>query len=974
MALKPVFVDTIDKKLVEPKNGDSITNSDRYKVHIKEAYESNADTNVFTDNEKDKLTGIESGATADQTDSEIKIALENNPDTNTLTDAEKSALSDVGAATDLASNANKLANQKQVKDITDALDASIQAGTLGFETKALMDADTTQTTGTVAQVMNDATASNNGYYRWDGALWIKRDDLYSTTFDPDDTTNAIVSGAVYDFYNAEITKNNLPYNVISWNNFVYNSNGVSSFNSGTFTFDDVNDKIVVDCNGVFSEGVQIGIDLTENVEYKLTVNLNVPVGGTVNIYNVWSNLVAQITTSGSHDIYLKGGGGSAFGNKIVLSCDSPSPAVFDILEYYILTENEISHISPKIDVDDINTKIGLNNEYIWRKQSLQGLSSFNGATIAYDKTNRRIETTVDSSARGLYLSENALNSGDKYLIGLNVDKNTTSGLQFRHSWSNGLVTLVDGWNWIEFTFTNSASFENKPVLSALDAGTFYLTDLFVYKLSEAPITTRAALDSTNIEVENIKNFIPTKEQDNNFTVNTSGISSFNGGSFVLDGVNDRLEVTAASGASGVYIKSTTNIVGNSYVVEIDVTEGTAGQLKLYSAWNRKVTDLVEGRNIVGFIYDGNDGFNQLPIIIGEQAGNFYINSILVYSYDKNNPFAGKNFFNQYFRYYSDKIEIGKGAKVDGTNGTSIGLNTYALGTGAVVIGDSARSNNERGVAIGWQTKTDANNAMGAQPNSGEATAVGEKAVSWGWRATAIGAKAHAGGQSSTAIGTGAFASRSHSVAVGRGSLSLEGGAGGWGDDTEHYFGSRMGHRFPTPPGGISVGGEADPSLIQVTLHGQDAKDWRPRNWNNTDTYEDGEFVVYSGDLYIAKTDVLANVQPDSDATKWGLIVSSYSDANRQSEYNVAGGDLAVASGRGTGSAIGGKLRIKTAPVSGTAGQNEKNPLVDAAYFDSENSVDTRFVLLDVTTGTYKRVTFGAADSGGLGKKVLVVDN
>lgn len=65
---------------------------------IKSQYESNSDTNAFTDAFETKLTGIEALATADQTDAEIKTAYENNADTNVFTDAEKSALALIEAS------------------------------------------------------------------------------------------------------------------------------------------------------------------------------------------------------------------------------------------------------------------------------------------------------------------------------------------------------------------------------------------------------------------------------------------------------------------------------------------------------------------------------------------------------------------------------------------------------------------------------------------------------------------------------------------------------------------------------------------------------------------------------------------------------------------------------------------------------------------------------------------------------------
>ena len=64
-------------------------------AQIKTKYESNADTNAFTDAEQTKLTGIETGATADQSDAEIKTAYENNANTNEFSDSEQTKLSGI---------------------------------------------------------------------------------------------------------------------------------------------------------------------------------------------------------------------------------------------------------------------------------------------------------------------------------------------------------------------------------------------------------------------------------------------------------------------------------------------------------------------------------------------------------------------------------------------------------------------------------------------------------------------------------------------------------------------------------------------------------------------------------------------------------------------------------------------------------------------------------------------------------------
>lgn len=63
---------------------------------IKTQYESNADTNAFTDADDTKLAGIEAGATADQTGAEIKAAYESEP--NAFTDTKNTKLAGIETA------------------------------------------------------------------------------------------------------------------------------------------------------------------------------------------------------------------------------------------------------------------------------------------------------------------------------------------------------------------------------------------------------------------------------------------------------------------------------------------------------------------------------------------------------------------------------------------------------------------------------------------------------------------------------------------------------------------------------------------------------------------------------------------------------------------------------------------------------------------------------------------------------------
>lgn len=76
-------------------DGNAITNLSE--TEVKTAYEANADTNAFTDAEKTKLSGIEAGATADQTGTEIKALYEAEADVNRFTNADHAKLDGIEA-------------------------------------------------------------------------------------------------------------------------------------------------------------------------------------------------------------------------------------------------------------------------------------------------------------------------------------------------------------------------------------------------------------------------------------------------------------------------------------------------------------------------------------------------------------------------------------------------------------------------------------------------------------------------------------------------------------------------------------------------------------------------------------------------------------------------------------------------------------------------------------------------------------
>ena len=82
----------------------TIVNKDLNAASIKVSYESNANTNAFTDDDHTKLDGIEADATADQTGAQIKTAYEG--EANAFTDAQFTKLGGIEASADVTDTAN----------------------------------------------------------------------------------------------------------------------------------------------------------------------------------------------------------------------------------------------------------------------------------------------------------------------------------------------------------------------------------------------------------------------------------------------------------------------------------------------------------------------------------------------------------------------------------------------------------------------------------------------------------------------------------------------------------------------------------------------------------------------------------------------------------------------------------------------------------------------------------------------------
>ena len=167
------FTTTLKNKLDGIEAG---ATADQSAAEIRTLVESASDSNVFTDADHTKLNAIEASATADQTGAEIKTALFNESDTNNLTDTllsklnaiEDSATADQTAAeirtlVESATNSNVFTDADHSK--LNAIEASATADQTASEITALLNDVASYSLGTTSSgtitVNNDMTVAGD---------------------------------------------------------------------------------------------------------------------------------------------------------------------------------------------------------------------------------------------------------------------------------------------------------------------------------------------------------------------------------------------------------------------------------------------------------------------------------------------------------------------------------------------------------------------------------------------------------------------------------------------------------------------------------------------------------------------------------------------------------------------------------------------------------------------------------------------
>ena len=142
--------------------------ADQTNAEIRAAVEAASDSNVFTDADHTKLNGIEASATADQTAAEIRTLVESASDSNVFTDADHSKLNGIASGATNVTNTNQLTNgagfitatltNEQVQDIVGGM---VSSNTESGITVTYQDSDGTLDFSVASQTDNNFTNSDH---------------------------------------------------------------------------------------------------------------------------------------------------------------------------------------------------------------------------------------------------------------------------------------------------------------------------------------------------------------------------------------------------------------------------------------------------------------------------------------------------------------------------------------------------------------------------------------------------------------------------------------------------------------------------------------------------------------------------------------------------------------------------------------------------------------------------------------------
>ena len=267
--------------------------ADQTDAEIRTAVEAATDSNVFTDADHSKLNAIEASATADQSDAEIRTAVEAATDSNVFTDADHTKLNAIEASADVTDTVNVVAALTAGSNITIASDGTI-AGAAQYTHPTHAGDDAAIDTGALS-----------------GATVISDLDLNITTDTLGHVTDANATVATRN-----LTLGNLGYTGATNANYITNNNQLTNGAGYTTSVGDIT-GVTAGTNltgGGTSGGVTVNLTASPNIT-SLNVGSSEVISSARQLKNIASVDATTVAAFGAAGV-----GGTSFHDNIYQQC------------------------------------------------------------------------------------------------------------------------------------------------------------------------------------------------------------------------------------------------------------------------------------------------------------------------------------------------------------------------------------------------------------------------------------------------------------------------------------------------------------------------------------------------------------------------------------------------------------------------------------------------------------------------------
>lgn len=538
--------------------------------------------------------------------------------------------------------------------------------------------------------------------------------------------------------------------------------------------------------------------------------------------------------------------------------------------------------------------------------------NFNGGTHVHDTANDRITVTAGGGARGVMVNIDAVED-ETYRIIVKTQQGTAQARLYQE-WSDLLQNpLPDGWFATEFVGDAGGSFGRKPIIAADTAGDFHIEAIAIYK----KVDREAAFADVSLNESTLQWDLYNREFESDDDLDT--ISRFGGAPAPTRTASDQLSISP--GDSGdLYLLDGATAEGDTIEGEIQVDSVPSGEkLIIRPYWNNAFTS----GDGLSTQFDGSNFTIESPgtyrfTLIGDGSINASAELQKVVLKGETGG-LGAILIKKIKLRRTFKPVLPKSFDVNFGIGNVLGSN-ISNQLGFVIVGSqNSLDDVPNSIIIGSGNKISTGAPLYGSAFSWGTIVIGANSEAKNGRCVVVGVDSIAGSVSGTAIGSLAGAYQDHDIALGRGARTLrtveDSGNASIGKSVfDLYLNSGICHRY-TEEGTGTVIDESAGGLDELRYHGHDAFD-------------------------------------DVDGT----------------DTSVAGGDVAICGGRGTGTAGGGDVHLKVAPAGG-ADNNTKNALRAALTADTTaDSTETGILIFG--DGQMRRVKMEAASGG---KRTLYVD-